>query len=201
MVKDLRQRSGLAWFCTRAESCLVFNTESYTVLPDNSILITANMQSETGFPSSRQLKSYVVSESRLKLAARCPVGGCWPSGFFGKIIILWTVSTEHCVCSNRWFWRTQILWHQRWSGHSIIYGLTSVMALFLFTSLELTYLNILTTKSWWHIQTSSLRWNGWKWHLENSVTDWRFHSVNVGGKCYMISSIGFFCSDNYGHPM
>ena len=40
------------------------------VLPDNSILITANMQSETGFPSSHQLKSYVASKSRLKLAAR-----------------------------------------------------------------------------------------------------------------------------------
>jgi len=39
-------------------------------LPDNSILITANMQSETGFPSSHQLKSYVASKSRLKLAAR-----------------------------------------------------------------------------------------------------------------------------------
>jgi len=39
-------------------------------LPDNSILITANMQSETGFPSSDQLKSYVASKSRLKLAAR-----------------------------------------------------------------------------------------------------------------------------------
>jgi len=48
-------------------------------LPDNSILITANMQSETGFPSSHQLKSYVAFKSRLKLAARCPVGGCWPS--------------------------------------------------------------------------------------------------------------------------
>ena len=34
----------------------------------NSILITANMQSETGFPSSHQLKSYVASKSRLKLA-------------------------------------------------------------------------------------------------------------------------------------
>jgi len=39
-------------------------------LPENSILITANMQSETGFPSSHQLKSYVASKSRLKLAAR-----------------------------------------------------------------------------------------------------------------------------------
>ena len=49
---------------------MVFNTGSYTVLPDNYILITANMQSETGFPSSYQLKSYVASKSRLKLAAR-----------------------------------------------------------------------------------------------------------------------------------
>jgi len=39
-------------------------------LPDNSISITANMQSETGFQSSHQLKTYVASKSRLKLAAR-----------------------------------------------------------------------------------------------------------------------------------
>ena len=70
MVKDLRQRSGLACFCACAESCMVFNTGPYTVLPDNSILITANMQSETGFPSSHQLKSYVAYKSSLKLAAR-----------------------------------------------------------------------------------------------------------------------------------
>jgi len=49
---------------------VVFNTGPYTVLPDNSILITANMQSETGFPSSHPVKSYVASKSRLKLAAR-----------------------------------------------------------------------------------------------------------------------------------
>jgi len=49
---------------------VVFNTEPYTVLFDNSILITANMQSETGFPSSHKLKSYVACKSRLKLAAR-----------------------------------------------------------------------------------------------------------------------------------
>ena len=48
----------------------MFNTGPYTDLPDNSILITANMQSEMGFPSSHQLKSYVASKSRLKLAAR-----------------------------------------------------------------------------------------------------------------------------------
>ena len=48
---------------------MVFNTGPYTVLPDNSILITANVPSETGFPSSHQLKSYVGSKSRLKLAA------------------------------------------------------------------------------------------------------------------------------------
>ena len=41
-----------------------------TVLPENSILITANMQLETGFPSSHQLKSYVAFQCRLKLAAR-----------------------------------------------------------------------------------------------------------------------------------
>ena len=35
------------------------------------------MQSETGFPSSHQLKFYVASKSRLKLAARCAVSGCW----------------------------------------------------------------------------------------------------------------------------
>jgi len=49
---------------------VVFNTGPYTGLPDNSILIIANMQSETGFPSSHQLKSYVAYNSRLKLAAR-----------------------------------------------------------------------------------------------------------------------------------
>jgi len=49
---------------------MVFNTGPYTDLPDNSILIAANMQSEMGFPGSRQLKSYVASKSRLKLAAR-----------------------------------------------------------------------------------------------------------------------------------
>ena len=49
---------------------MVFNTGPYTVLPDNSILITANMQPETGFPSGHQLKSYVASKSRLKLAER-----------------------------------------------------------------------------------------------------------------------------------
>jgi len=34
------------------------------------LVITANMQSETGFPSSHQLKSYIAYKSRLKLAAR-----------------------------------------------------------------------------------------------------------------------------------
>ena len=48
---------------------MVFNTGPYTVLPGNSILNTASMQSETGFPSSHQFKSYVASKSRLKLAA------------------------------------------------------------------------------------------------------------------------------------
>jgi len=37
-------------------------------LPDNSILITANTQSETGFPSSHQLKSYVADAGFLVLS-------------------------------------------------------------------------------------------------------------------------------------
>jgi len=106
----------------------------------------------------------------------------------------------HNVYSNQWFWRTQILWCQQWNGRSIIYDPTSVMPIFLFSSLELTYLNILTTKSCCRIRSSSLRWNGWKWHLENSVIDWRFHSVNVDGKCdkcdMLFCWIGFSCFDN-----
>jgi len=39
------------------------------------------MQSETGFPSSHQLKSYVASKSRLKLAARADRQRIWPSCF------------------------------------------------------------------------------------------------------------------------
>jgi len=94
MVKDLRQRSGLAWFCACAESCVVFNTGPYTVLPDNSILITANMQSETSFPSSHQLKSYVASKSCLKLAARAVLSAdagllvCFASPFFVVSLLL-----------------------------------------------------------------------------------------------------------------
>jgi len=62
-----------------------FNTGPYTVLPDNSILITANMQSETGFPSSHQLlKSYVASKSRLKLAARAVLSA--DAGLLVKLI-------------------------------------------------------------------------------------------------------------------
>jgi len=49
---------------------VVFNTGPYTVFPDNSILNTANMQSETGFPSSHQSPASPISPARLKLAAR-----------------------------------------------------------------------------------------------------------------------------------
>ena len=71
---------------------MVFNTGPYTVLPDDSILITANMQSETGFPSSHQLKSYVASKSRLKLAARAVLSADAgllvriPNGHFGSYL-------------------------------------------------------------------------------------------------------------------
>jgi len=94
MVKDLRQRFRLAWFCACAESCVVvFNTWPYTVLPDNSILITANMQSKTGFPSSYQLKSYVASKSCLKLEARA-----FLSADAGLLVWIMTVLIKHYFC-------------------------------------------------------------------------------------------------------
>ena len=55
-------------------------------MPDNSILVTANMQSETGSPSSHQLKSYVASKSRLKLAARAVLSA--DAGLLVIIIII-----------------------------------------------------------------------------------------------------------------
>ena len=74
---------------------MVFNTGLYTDLPDNSILITANMQSETGFPSSHQLKSYVAFKSRLKLAARAVLSvdagllvRYWRRSFFGLDVLV-----------------------------------------------------------------------------------------------------------------
>ena len=69
---------------------MVFNTGPYTVLPDNSILITANMQSETGFPSSHQLKSYIASKSRLKLAARAVL-----SADAGLLVVTVYAGTEY----------------------------------------------------------------------------------------------------------
>jgi len=75
-------------------------------LPDNSILITANMQSETGFPSSHQLKSYVASKSRLKLSARAVL-----SADAGLLVFtysyhtsgnqLWLVQPDSCYNTGR----------------------------------------------------------------------------------------------------
>jgi len=42
------------------------------------------MQSETGFPSSHQLKSYVASKSRLKLAARAVLSA--DAGLLVKVV-------------------------------------------------------------------------------------------------------------------
>ena len=71
---------------------MVFNTGPYAVLPDNSIIITANMQSETVFPSSHQLKSYVASKSRLKLAARAAL-----SADAGLLVVIITIFFQHYV--------------------------------------------------------------------------------------------------------
>jgi len=78
---------------------VVFNTGPYTVLPDNSILITANMQSETGFPSSHQLKSYVACKSRLKLAARAVLSA--DDGLLVCTVVLQlTVSHSSCAIAD-----------------------------------------------------------------------------------------------------
>jgi len=58
------------------------------------------MQSETGFPSSHQLKAFVASKSRLKLAARCPVSGFWPSCLYSCCVLLCVSLFVYnlCVC-------------------------------------------------------------------------------------------------------
>ena len=53
-----------------SHTCFVINPKNFPAIFLYHVLITANMQSETSFPSSHQLKSYVASKSRLKLAAR-----------------------------------------------------------------------------------------------------------------------------------
>ena len=59
---------------TRVLYCFVTNPKNLPAISLYHILITANMQWKTGFPSSHQLKSYtyVAPKSRLKFAARCP---------------------------------------------------------------------------------------------------------------------------------
>ena len=75
---------------------MVFNTGLYTDLPDNSIFITANMQSETGFPSSHQLKSYVAFKSGLKLATRAVL-----SADAGLLVLSLTVEAlQGKMCQN-----------------------------------------------------------------------------------------------------
>jgi len=54
--------------------CFVTNPKNLPAIFLYHILITANMQSKTGFPSSHQLKSYVAPKSSLKFAARCHAG-------------------------------------------------------------------------------------------------------------------------------
>ena len=39
VVKELRQRWMLTWFCACAQSCVIFSTGPYTVLADNSICL------------------------------------------------------------------------------------------------------------------------------------------------------------------
>jgi len=54
------------------------------------------MQSETGSPSSHQLKSYVASKSRLKLAARAVL-----SADAGLLVLSLTVEVQEVkMCQN-----------------------------------------------------------------------------------------------------
>jgi len=75
--------------------CFVTNPKNLPAILLYHILITANMQSKMGFPSSHQLKSYVVPKSRLKLGARCLVSGCWPSCFKLRSKVMWSSSFLH----------------------------------------------------------------------------------------------------------
>jgi len=54
------------------------------------------MQSETGFPSSHQLKSYVAYTSRLKLAARAVL-----SADAGLLVSKAKHSLSYRICSKR----------------------------------------------------------------------------------------------------
>jgi len=83
-----------------------FNTGPYTVLPDNSILITANMQSETGFLSSHQLKSYVASKSRVILAARAVLSADAGLFVWKGLLKFWMCIFKHTdrfSAKNMWF--------------------------------------------------------------------------------------------------
>jgi len=112
---------------------VVFNTGPYTVLPENSILITANMQLETGFPSSHQLKSYVAYKCRLKLAARAVLSadaGLLVLHYYSK----WNshikpqnqknnhlqCTTSICICFSRDDYKC-CLWSD-WNHHSLASG-------------------------------------------------------------------------------
>jgi len=66
------------------------------------------MQSETGFPSSHQLKSYVASKSRLKLAARAVLSAdagllvihCFACGLGASFLYKCPASRGSCLRQN-----------------------------------------------------------------------------------------------------
>ena len=75
------------------------------------ILITGNMQSKMGFPSSHQLKSYIANKSCLKLSARCPVSGCWPSCLYwlqSHLVI--SVNLSFMQRWRWWWWWISLSW-------------------------------------------------------------------------------------------
>jgi len=84
------------------------------------ILITANMQSNTGFPSSHQLKSYVAPKSRLKFAACCPVSGCGPS-CTNRVVNTWNSLPNWVVSANTTSTFETIL-YKFWHNQDIVYN-------------------------------------------------------------------------------
>ena len=95
---------------------MVFSTGPYTVLLDDSILITANMQPEAGFPGSHQLKSSVASKSRLKLATRAVL-----SADAGLLVLIW--STLNLLFPGTTNFR------QRISRKGVVAGLRNLLSL------------------------------------------------------------------------
>ena len=105
---------------TRVLYCFVTNPKNLPAISLYHILITANMQWKTGFPSSHQLKSYtyVAPKSRLKFAARCPEN--WRPFCSGRRSLMRSDNVLCTICSPvaqcwsvtmYWLLQSACCWH------------------------------------------------------------------------------------------